>query len=83
MHYFYLFRCKDNTLYAGITKDLKKRELLHNTGKGAKYTQSRGGGVIIYSEKFKTVGAALKREAEVKKWNKNKKELLIIKKILK
>ena len=77
MHYFYIFLCKDNTLYCGSTNDLKKRELLHNSGKGAKYTRSRGGGKIVYSEKFRTLSKALKREAEVKKWPRIKKQNLI------
>lgn len=77
MFFFYIFRCKDNTLYCGSTKDLKNREKLHNSGKGAIYTRTHGGGKIIYSEKFKTVGDAMRREIEVKKWPKAKKELLI------
>lgn len=77
MFYFYLFRCKDNTLYCGSTKNLANREKLHNTGKGAIYTRTHGGGAIVYSEKFKTVGNAMRREIEVKKWSKAKKESLI------
>jgi putative endonuclease len=37
----YLVRCSDNSLYCGISKDLKSRILDHNSGKGAKYTRSR------------------------------------------
>ncbi len=77
MYYFYLFLCKDKSLYAGITNDLKKRELAHNQGKGSKYVKSRGGGKIIYFEKFKTKIKALKREAEIKKWPKTKKQKLL------
>lgn len=81
MHYFYIFLCKDKSLYCGSTNNLKQRELLHNTGKGAKYTRSRGGGKIIYSERFKTKSKALKREAEVKKFTRLKKlELIGLKK---
>lgn len=77
MHYFYIFLCKDKSLYSGSTNDLKKRALLHNTGKGAKYTRSRGGGKIVYSEKFRSKNKALKRESEVKKWSRIKKLKLI------
>lgn len=76
--YCYLLRCKDGTLYTGITDDLKKRELAHNTGKGSKYVHSRGGGKITYSETFKSRPLALKREAVIKKLPKIKKELLIL-----
>ena len=32
----YLLRCKDNTLYCGITNDLENRLDMHRSGKGAK-----------------------------------------------
>lgn len=77
MFYLYLFRCKDGSLYCGSTNDLKKRELLHNSGKGSKYVNSRGGGKMVYSEKYRTINKALKREAEVKNLSRAKKLLLI------
>ncbi len=69
--------CSDSTLYCGTTKDLKNREQVHNSGKGSAYVRSRGGGKIVYSERFKTIGSALRREIEVKKWTRNKKLGLI------
>ena len=60
-----------------MTRNLKRREAEHNTGKGSAYVRSRGGGKIIYSEKFRTLSKALKREAEVKTFSRNKKLLLI------
>ncbi|MFA5991613.1 MAG: GIY-YIG nuclease family protein [Candidatus Doudnabacteria bacterium] len=77
MYYFYIFRCKDKTLYSGMTKDLKRREAEHNAGKGSAYVRSRGGGRIIYHEKFRTLSKALKREIQVKKFTKLKKLELI------
>lgn len=77
MFYFYILLCKDITLYCGTTNDLKKRELVHNSGKGSKYVHAHGGGKIIYNEKFKTINEALRREAEVKKWKRQKKLSLI------
>lgn len=79
MYYFYIFKCKDNTLYCGSSPDLAKREQAHNNGTGAKYTRSRGGGQIIYSEKFRSKSKAMKREAEIKKWPRAKKLLLLSK----
>ncbi len=81
MFYFYIFLCKDGSLYSGITNNLKKRELLHNSGKGAKYIRSRGGGKIVYFEKCKTKSTALKREAAVKKLSRMEKLKLIKSKI--
>lgn len=77
MYYFYILRCKDNSLYCGSTNDLDKRISLHNSGKGSKYVRSRGGGIIVYSEKLGSKSEAIKREAEVKSWSKAKKENLI------
>jgi putative endonuclease len=64
-------------LYCGYAKDIKKREAEHNSGKGSKYVRARGGGRVVYSEKFKTLSSALKREAEVKKWPRRKKLKLL------
>ena len=77
MHYFYILKCKDKSLYCGSTNNIKNRELMHNQGKGSKYVRSRGGGKIVYFEKFRTLGKALKREAEIKKWARIKKLALI------
>lgn len=76
MFYFYLARCADGSLYAGSCKSILDRERVHNEGKGAKYTRSRLPVEIIYHERFRSLGKALKREAEVKRWNKVQKEQL-------
>lgn len=77
MYYFYLFKCKDKSLYSGITNDILKREKAHNSGKGSKYVRAHGGGKIVYSEKFRTINKALKREAEVKRFSRQEKLDLI------
>ncbi len=77
MNYFYILKCKDGTLYSGTTKNIKERAKKHNTGKGSKYVFSRGGGKIVYSEKYKTLSQALKREAQVKNWPRIKKLALL------
>ena len=74
--YCYLARCRDDSLYAGTTTDLNRREEEHNQGKGAKYTRSRRPVTLVWWERFGTKSAALKREAEVKKWRKSRKEKL-------
>ena len=79
MYYLYLLRCRDNSLYCGQTKDLKKRVEEHNLGKtkSAKYTRGRRPVVLAYFETHKNLSAVLKREIEVKKYSKIKKEKLI------
>jgi len=78
MSYFvYILECADSTFYIGSTNDLKKRVVAHNTLKtGAKYTRGRRPVTLRYSEKVKDVGAALKREAELKRLTRAQKQAL-------
>ena len=76
-HFFYLARCSDRSLYSGTCIDVQSREDRHNAGKGAKYTRSRRRVRIVYTEKFGTLSDARKREAEVKRWTRERKEELI------
>jgi predicted GIY-YIG superfamily endonuclease len=77
MFYFYLFRCTDSTLYCGSTNELNQRETRHNTGHGARYIKIHGSGNIVYTETFSTLADAMRRETQVKKWSRIKKENLI------
>lgn len=75
----YLVRCRDNSLYCGITNNLKKRLAAHNCGKGAKYiVPSRRPVTVVYSEKVTTKSAALKREIKIKRLTKKLKEKLVL-----
>jgi putative endonuclease len=78
MFYFYLFRCNDGSLYVGSTHSPAQREDRHNSGLGAKWTKVHGGGKIVYTEIFPTLVAARRREIQVKKWSRKKKEDLIL-----
>src|SRR3989344_9639053 len=79
-YFFYIVRCSDNSLYSGITTDLKRRIDEHNLDekKGAKYLRSKKPVKLVYSEKFKDRASVQVREAEIKKMSKLNKELLII-----
>ena len=51
MYYLYILKCADETLYTGVTTDLKRRMTEHNNSKlGAKYTSSRRPVIIVYSK---------------------------------
>ena len=76
--YFYIVRCKDNSLYSGIATDVKDRVREHNSGNGAKYTFSRRPVTLVYSERHNNVSEARKRELQVKEWTRIKKERLIV-----
>ena len=75
--FVYLVRCNDGSLYCGISNDVEKRVIKHNTGKGARYTKSHGPVSLVYQEKVGTMGQALRREHQIKKWSKKRKEMLI------
>ncbi len=78
MYYLYIVECVDETLYTGITTDLKRRINEHNTAKlGAKYTSSRRPVKLVYSKKFKSRSVASKEEALVKKLKRIQKLELI------
>jgi putative endonuclease len=77
MYFVYIIRCKDNSLYTGITNDLERRFNEHKTGIGGHYTSSKEVDKIVYTEQHPNRSSALKREAQIKKWTKAKKEALI------
>ena len=75
--FFYILRCKDDSLYSGITVDLEDRLREHNKGTGAKYTSVRRPVRLVYYERYGSVSKARKREEQIKGWSKTKKERLI------
>ncbi|MDF2504669.1 GIY-YIG nuclease family protein [Clostridium sp.] len=77
MNYVYILKCSDGTLYTGYTNDLKNRLMVHNSGKGAKYTRGRLPVKIVYFETFKTKSEATKREYYIKQLSRVKKLKLI------
>ncbi len=79
MAYFtYIVECSDTSLYVGCTNDFQKRLKEHNGRKGgAHYTKIRRPVVFRYSEKFRTLKRARSREAEIRKWPREKKLNLI------
>lgn len=77
MWYVYLILCKDNSIYTGITNNLGQRLINHKNGKGGRYTRSHKIIKLLYSEKTETRGEALKREALIKRWRREKKLGLI------
>ena len=73
----YILRCRDQTLYTGISKDVQARVKAHSLGKGAAYTRGRGPLRLLYEERGLTLSQALIREAQIKKLPRAQKEELI------
>ena len=80
MYFVYILQCDDGSLYTGITNDIERRFSEHKSRIGGHYTASHSVKEILYTEKFKTKSEALKREAEIKGWHREKKLALINKK---
>jgi putative endonuclease len=71
----YLVRCSDESLYCGITNDVDKRLVAHNSGKGAKYTKSRMPVEMAGVSSKMTKSKALKLERHIKQVPASKKVL--------
>ena len=76
-HYVYVLHCADDSLYVGETADLEARERDHNEGCGGSYTARRRPVRVIYAEEYRSKQDALKRERQIKRWSRHKKELLV------
>ena len=77
--YLYLIRCRDDTLYTGISTDVDRRFAQHQSERyaGSKYLKGRGPLSLVFKEKLGSRSLALKMEHRVKKMAKARKEKLI------
>jgi putative endonuclease len=68
MYYVYMLQSKSDkpVTYVGYTNNLKKRIILHNSGRGAKFTRGRKW-MLVYKEKYKSKKEAISREYYIKK----------------
>jgi putative endonuclease len=75
----YIVECADDTLYTGISNNIEKRLRQHNgeiVG-GAFYTRNKRPVKLVYKEEYETHLEASRREIEIKKFTRKKKENLI------
>ena len=77
MWYIYILECSDNTLYTGITTDVNRRLLEHNSGKGAKYTRMKRPVVLRALFEAENRSEASKEEYRIKKLSREEKLKLI------
>jgi putative endonuclease len=75
--FVYILKCRDGSLYTGITTDPVRRLYEHNRGKGAKYTRSRAPCELLKSWEVVGKSRALKIESKIKKMNRKMKLSLI------
>jgi putative endonuclease len=70
----YVLKCRDNTLYTGITLDVSRRVQQHNSGTASRYTRCRLPVMLIFSEPCRSRSQALKKEYAMKRLSRKKKE---------
>lgn len=78
MRFIYIVRCKDNSLYTGITKNIEKRIDEHNNSKlWAKYTRNKRPVTLVWSTNTTDRSTASKLERKIKNMTKTQKEQFI------
>ena len=75
--WFYILRINSGGLYIGSTTNLQKRAKEHIGGEGGRTTYLDPPEALVYFEEFETIEEARKREEQVKRWTRAKKEALI------
>jgi predicted GIY-YIG superfamily endonuclease len=79
MHFVYILRTSANTLYIGQTNNLERRLKEHkaHNGKTAKYIRYFKSYELVCAETFRSRIEAMRRELQLKKWSRAKKEALL------
>jgi putative endonuclease len=77
LHFVYIVRCADGSLYTGYSTDVEKRVATHNAGQGAKYTQVRLPVALCASWSFQSKSEALRAERAIKGLSRGRKLRLI------
>lgn len=75
--WFYILRLNSGQLYCGATSDLDRRLEDHKNGNACRTTKLDPFDRLVFQEEFDSFTKARKREAQVKKWTRAKKEALI------
>ena len=73
---FYILRLKSGALYVVATTDLTQRYKDHCSGKACRTTSLDPPVAVVYSEELETFSDARRREAQVKRWSREKREAL-------
>ena len=73
----YVLRCRDGSLYTGITNNLSRRLARHRGGTASAYTRARRPVRLVYQESQPDRSAALRREAAVRRLSRAEKLALV------
>jgi putative endonuclease len=75
--FLYMLRCRDGSLYTGITNDLARRLVLHRKGVAARYTRGRLPVTLMHQEPCSSRSDALRKEKALKNLKRVEKEAYI------
>ena len=76
-YYVYLLICDDGSYYTGYTNNVALRFQKHKKGSGARYTRTHRPEKVVYVEEFRTHGAAIRRERQIKSLSHKEKHELV------
>ena len=77
MYYIYMLRCRDGSLYTGVTTDVERRFAQHRAGTGAKYTRAHPPEALAALWQAEDHAAAARLEALIKQLPREKKLALV------
>lgn len=77
MFVVYILRGPKNHLYIGCTSDVDKRIKRHMSAGGAEFTSRNKVFELVHEEQYTTLNQARRRETQIKKWRREKKNNLI------
>ena len=77
MYFIYMLKNSLKKLYIGVTTNPQQRLQYHNEKRGAIFTKRDSKFSIVMLERHHTLADARKREIQIKKWRREKKEMLI------
>ena len=75
--YVYVARCRDDTLYCGIARDVAARIAAHDAGTGARYTRGRGPLTVVLVQGCRDKPGALRLEHAIKQLTRVAKQALL------
>jgi len=77
-YYVYILKCSDNSYYTGVTNNVERRLLEHESGINPEcYTFKRRPLELVFCNEFQEIKQAIAFEKQVKGWSRKKKEAII------
>jgi putative endonuclease len=78
MYWVYILASgRHGTLYIGVTNDLRRRMEQHLLGLGSEFVKKYRVHRLVYAEPYENAEDAIRREKQLKKWNRDWKIRLI------